>query len=67
MCLYFVDTHQTILSQLLFKLKDQYIVLFLAFVYGTYALAGASVFGVGMLCYYGLGMSKGMSAADRAM
>ena len=36
------------------------------FIYGTYALAGASVFGVGMLCYYGLGMSKGMSAMDRS-
>jgi FtsH-binding integral membrane protein len=36
------------------------------FVYGTYALAGASVFGVGLLCYYGLGMSKGMSALDRS-
>jgi hypothetical protein len=36
------------------------------FVYGTYALAGASVFGIGLLCYYGLGMSKGMSAMDRS-
>jgi len=36
------------------------------FVYGTYAIAGASVFGVGMLCYYGLGLSKGMSAVDRS-
>lgn len=36
------------------------------FIYGTYAIAGASVFGVGMLCYYGLGMSKGVSAVDRA-
>jgi len=36
------------------------------FVYGTYAIAGASVFGVGMLCYYGLGLSKGVSAMDRA-
>ncbi|CAD5212819.1 unnamed protein product [Bursaphelenchus okinawaensis] len=36
------------------------------FLYGTYAIAGASVFGVGMLCYYGAGMSKGLSAMDRA-
>ncbi|CAD5217168.1 unnamed protein product [Bursaphelenchus xylophilus] len=36
------------------------------FVYGTYAIAGASVFGIGMLCYYGAGMSKGLSAMDRA-
>lgn len=35
------------------------------FIYGTYALAGASVFGVGMLCYYGLGMSKELNAFDR--
>ncbi|KAI6180633.1 hypothetical protein M3Y98_00741900 [Aphelenchoides besseyi] len=36
------------------------------FIYGTYAIAGASVFGVGMLCYYGLGMSKAASVMDRA-
>ncbi|KAI1728268.1 inhibitor of apoptosis-promoting bax1 domain-containing protein [Ditylenchus destructor] len=36
------------------------------YVYGTYALAGASVFGVGMLCYYGLGMSKEINAFDRS-
>lgn len=36
------------------------------FIYGTYAVAGASVFGVGMLCYYGLGLSKGVSVMDRA-
>ena len=35
-----------------------------AFVYGTYALAGASVFGVGMLCYYGLSMSPESAAAN---
>uniref|UniRef100_A0A915DJU2 Uncharacterized protein n=1 Tax=Ditylenchus dipsaci TaxID=166011 RepID=A0A915DJU2_9BILA len=29
---------------------------------GTYAVAGASVIGVGMLCFYGLGMSKELSA-----
>lgn len=34
------------------------------FVYGTYALAGASVFGVGMLCYYGLSMSPESAAAN---
>lgn len=32
------------------------------FVYGTYTLAGASLFGLGMLCYYGLGLSKGSSS-----
>uniref|UniRef100_A0A0N5AF69 Growth hormone-inducible transmembrane protein n=1 Tax=Syphacia muris TaxID=451379 RepID=A0A0N5AF69_9BILA len=31
------------------------------FIYGTYALAGASLAGIGMLCYYGLGMAKGSS------
>uniref|UniRef100_A0AC34FP98 Growth hormone-inducible transmembrane protein n=1 Tax=Panagrolaimus sp. ES5 TaxID=591445 RepID=A0AC34FP98_9BILA len=36
------------------------------FIYGTYALSGASVFGIGMLCYYGLGMSKGMSVMDKS-
>lgn len=37
------------------------------FVYGTYAIAGASVFGIGMLCYYGLGLSKGgLSAMERS-
>jgi len=36
------------------------------FIYGTYAIGGASVFGIGMLCWYGLGMSKEMSAIDRA-
>ena len=36
------------------------------FVYGTYALAGASAFGIGLLGYYGLGMSKGeLSAVDK--
>lgn len=37
------------------------------FIYGTYAVAGASVFGIGMLCYYGLGMSKELNAIDRSM
>lgn len=36
------------------------------FIYGTYALAGASIFGVGMLCYYGLSASQIDSAAARA-
>lgn len=36
------------------------------FIYGTYAVAGASVFGIGMLCYYGLGMSKEINAVDRS-
>uniref|UniRef100_A0A915EM83 Serine/threonine specific protein phosphatases domain-containing protein n=1 Tax=Ditylenchus dipsaci TaxID=166011 RepID=A0A915EM83_9BILA len=36
------------------------------FIYGTYALAGASAAGLGMLCYYGLGMSKEQSAVDRS-
>jgi len=36
------------------------------FLYGTYALAGASVFGIGMLCYYGLNMSKSASIIDRS-
>ncbi|KAI6183380.1 hypothetical protein M3Y97_00483100 [Aphelenchoides bicaudatus] len=36
------------------------------FIYGTYAISGAAIFGVGMLCYYGLGMSKDLSAMDRA-
>lgn len=33
------------------------------FIYGTWALAGASVFGVGMLCYYGLNTSVESVAA----
>lgn len=36
------------------------------FIYGTYALAGASVFGIGMLCYYGLGISNEINAVDRS-
>ncbi|KAI6217495.1 hypothetical protein M3Y99_01763500 [Aphelenchoides fujianensis] len=36
------------------------------FIYGTYAIAGASVFGIGMLGWYGLGLSKAPSAMDRA-
>lgn len=36
------------------------------FIYGTYAIAGASLFGVGMLGFYGLGLSKAPSAMDRA-
>lgn len=36
------------------------------FIYGTYAIAGASLAGVGMLCYYGLGMSKEINAVDRS-
>ena len=35
------------------------------FIYGTYALAGASVFGIGSLCYYGL-VSKDISIIDRS-
>ena len=37
------------------------------FIYGTYAIAGASVFGIGMLAYYGLGLSKHASVMDRAV
>ncbi|MFH4976802.1 hypothetical protein AB6A40_003511 [Gnathostoma spinigerum] len=36
------------------------------FIYGTYALAGASMFGIGMLCYYGLGLSKEASIMSNA-
>uniref|UniRef100_A0A1I7Y2I9 Growth hormone-inducible transmembrane protein n=1 Tax=Steinernema glaseri TaxID=37863 RepID=A0A1I7Y2I9_9BILA len=36
------------------------------FVYGSYALAGASLAGIGMLCWYGLGMSKDISIVNKA-
>uniref|UniRef100_A0A9J2Q1V2 Growth hormone-inducible transmembrane protein n=2 Tax=Ascaris TaxID=6251 RepID=A0A9J2Q1V2_ASCLU len=36
------------------------------FIYGTYALAGASVMGIGLLCYYGLGMSKEASIMSQS-
>ena len=39
---------------------------FSAFIYGTYALVGASAAGVGMLCYYGLSMSNEIGARERA-
>lgn len=40
--------------------------LIAAFIYGTYALAGASVMGIGLLCYYGLGMSKEASIMSQS-
>ncbi|KAK0426568.1 hypothetical protein QR680_009774 [Steinernema hermaphroditum] len=36
------------------------------FLYGTYALGGASLAGIGMLCWYGLGMSKDISIVNKA-
>ncbi|TKR92296.1 hypothetical protein L596_006978 [Steinernema carpocapsae] len=36
------------------------------FIYGTYAVAGASLAGIGMLCWYGLGMSKDVSIVNKA-
>uniref|UniRef100_A0A914XC84 Growth hormone-inducible transmembrane protein n=1 Tax=Plectus sambesii TaxID=2011161 RepID=A0A914XC84_9BILA len=35
------------------------------FIYGTYALMGASAAGIGMLCYYGLSMSNEVGARER--
>jgi len=37
------------------------------FVYGTWALAGASVFGIGMLGYYGLRLSSESTVTDRSI
>jgi FtsH-binding integral membrane protein len=37
------------------------------FIYGTYALAGSSVFGIGMLCYYGLTMNAESALARSAL
>jgi hypothetical protein len=39
----------------------------LAFAIGKAALAGGSAFGLGALCYYGLGLSKQAGFADQAM
>uniref|UniRef100_A0A914BVF7 Growth hormone-inducible transmembrane protein n=1 Tax=Acrobeloides nanus TaxID=290746 RepID=A0A914BVF7_9BILA len=36
------------------------------YLYGTYALIGGSAFGIGLLCYYGLGITKEQSLMDRA-
>ena len=38
----------------------------LAFTLGKGMLAGVSAVGLGMLCYYGLGMSNEVGAIDRA-
>jgi len=37
-----------------------------AFTIGRATLAGASVVGLGALCYYGLGLSNDVGAIDRA-
>jgi len=37
-----------------------------AFTAGKGALAGASLVGLGALCYYGLGLSNDVGAIDRA-
>lgn len=38
-----------------------------AFTLGKGALIGASAFGIGALCYYGLGLSKELGAVERSM
>lgn len=38
-----------------------------AFTVGKGFVAGASVLGLGALCYYGLGMSQELGAVDRAV
>ena len=40
---------------------------FAAFNTGKGLLAGASVMGLGALCYYGVGMSNQVGAIDKAM
>ena len=43
------------------------IIFFTAETAGRAALGGAALFGVGALCYYGLGLSNEVGAIDRAM
>lgn len=45
---------------------NEYVTVFLAFTAGKAALAGASLVGIGALCFYGLGMSNQVGAIDRA-
>jgi len=40
--------------------------LITAFTVGKATLAGASLVGLGALCYYGLGLSNDVGAIDRA-
>ena len=44
-----------------------YSYLFSAETTGRAVVGGAALFGVGALCYYGLGLSNEMGAIDRAM